>query len=248
MRGAQMKIVASLVLVLIASLAWAEPIEHQVTVKGEGKVRVPPDYVAIEIGISGTGQDIERLKQEVDLKTLRLVEVASKFKIAAVDVKSGGVRVSKIFDTDRNENDVFKGYEVSRSLELRLRQFAEYEKFAQALVSAGMNEIESLTVGVDDESKLRNPALAAAAKDARLKAQAVAESLGIRIGLPIEVGEDRLWYDKRLVQIAPGDELGEIVVTGSGVRTLPALPLLFTPRDVEVQAQVWVRFAIETTK
>jgi uncharacterized protein len=240
-------VTGALILLAFAAVAAAEPIEHQVTVKGEATVHVPPDFVVIDLEIAAEGPDIERLKQQVDGKATRLLEVAAKLQIPAADVKSSGVRVSREFETDRNDNDVFKGYAVGRSLEIKLRKIADYELLAQALVDAGMEQVHSVQVGVDDESKLRNPALAAAAKDARSKAAAVSEALGIRIGLPIEVGEDRLWYDENLVQIAPANPYGEIVVTGSRVAS-STNPLGFTPRDVAVEAELWVRFSIEPAK
>lgn len=239
-------VTGALILLALTVVAVAEPIEHQVTVKGEATVRVPPDFVIIDLAVAVEGADVERLKLEVDDKARRLLEVAARLQIPAADVKSSGVRVSREFETDRNDNDVFKGYSVGRDMEIKLRKIADYELLAQALVDAGMEQVDSIQVGVDDESKLRNPALAAAAKDARSKAAAVSEALGIRIGLPIEVGEDRLWYDKNLVQIAPGNSYGEIVVTGSRIKSTS--PLGFTPRDVEVEAEVWVRFSIEPAK
>lgn len=239
-----MKFFASLILLIAAiSAAAAEPIERQVTVKGQGKALVTPDFVLIEMSIGAEGADTARLKEEVDDKTSRLLDVAAKFKIAARDVRSSGVNIGQVYESDRNDNDVFKGYQVGRSLEVKLRAISDYEAFAQELVAAGMESVESIKVGVDDESRLRAPALAAAAKDARVKAQAVSESLGIAIGLPIEVGEDRLWYDDNLVQIAPSGGMGEIIVAGSRSRSNFS-PLLFTPHDVEVEAEVWVRFSI----
>ena len=188
--------VTGLVLGLATTLSWAaEPIEHQITVKGEGLAEVAPDYVTIEMNIVANGMDTARLKQEVDDKMHRLLEVAGKFQIAPTDIRSSGVSISREFETDRNDNETFKGYQVARALDVKLRKISDYEALAEGLVSAGMEEVESVQVGVDDESKLKLPALAAAARNARVKAAAVAESLGSGIGLPIEVGEDRLWYD-----------------------------------------------------
>lgn len=240
-------VTGALILLAFTAVAAAEPIEHQVTVKGEATVHVPPDFVVIDLAVAAEGADIERLKLEVDDKAAKLLEVAARLQILAADVKSSGVRVSREFETDRNDNDVFKGYSVRRTMEIKLRKIADYELLAQALVDAGMEQVDSVQVGVNDESKLRSPALAAAAKDARSKAAAVSEALGIRIGLPIEVGEERLWYDENLVQIAPGGLYGEIVVTGSRARG-STNPLGFTPRDVAVEAEVWVRFSIEPAK
>jgi hypothetical protein len=239
-----MKTIAAGCLMLLATTAFAaDPIERQVTVQGEAKVMVPPDFVVLSLEVVAEGSAVDRLKQDVDAKAARLLEAAASVKIAAADVKSSGIRVSREYQTDRNDNDVFKGYSVSRDMEIKLRRVADYELLAQALVDAGVEQVSKIEVGVDDESKLRNPALAAAARDARSKALAVSEALGIRIGLPIEVGEKRLWYDKVLVQLAPAGDYGEIVVTGSRLRSYGVL--LFTPRDVEVEAEIWVRFAIE---
>jgi len=239
-------VVAAVLLLVTAGAPAAEPLGHQITVKGEGKVAVPPDYVSLEMMVSADGQNVEALKAEVDAKTARLLAVAAKFQIGAADVKSDGMTVDKVYETDRNDNDVFKGHIVTRTLTLQLRKFSEYEALAHELIEAGADRLTGLTAGVDDEAKLHKPALAAAAQDARVKAQAIAESLGIRVGPPIEAGENRLWHDESLVQTA-AKGYDEIVVTGSRIRSRP-LPVLFTPQDVEVEATVWVRFAIEPAK
>ena len=238
-----MRTLVTTALLLLAASAASEPIEHQITVKGEAKVRVPPDFIVVEIGIAAEGPEVARLKQEVDDRTARLMDAAAKVQIPAKDLRSSGVAISRVFHSDRNDNDIPRGYEVSRDLHITLRKIADYESFAQALVDAGTNVVDNVVVGVDDESRLKNPALAAAARNARSKALAVSEALGIHIGLPIEVGEDRLWYDENLVQIAQGNSLGEIVVTGT--RSKSSNPLAFVPRDVEVEAEVWVRFSIQ---
>lgn len=228
---------------LTASIAASEEVvpEPQITVKGEATVRVPPDFVEIEISVLAEGQEVEHLKQDVDDRTAKLIQAAAKFEIAAKDVRSGGVEVSREFRNDRNENEIFKGYALSRDLTIKLRKLESYEPLAQALVDAGANQVDSVEVGVDDELKLKSPALAAAARNAQAKAQAIAEALGIRIGSPLEVAEDRLWYGKRLEQGAGGRSLESIVVTANKAgRT----SLAFVPHDVEVRAEVWVRFSI----
>ncbi len=51
-------VTGALILLAFAAVAAAEPIEHQVTVRGEATVRVPPDFVVIDLTIIAEGADI----------------------------------------------------------------------------------------------------------------------------------------------------------------------------------------------
>jgi uncharacterized protein YggE len=156
--------------------------------------------------------------------------------------------VEREYETDRNDNDVLKGYKVSREIDIKLRALGKYEEFAQALVDAGIDTLQEVKGDVDDRPALKERALAAAARNARSKAQAIAGELGITLGSPIEVGEDRLWFNLPLTQRA-GDSYGEVVVTGSRrLQNTPVTVLVFTPHNIEVDATVWVRFAIAPGK
>ncbi len=131
---------------------------------------------------------------------------------------------------------------VNRDLEIKVRNFKNYELIIQALVDAGVSEIESPESGVDDEAKLKTAALMEATAIARQKAQQIAKGLGVQIGNPYEIGEDRLPSKEPFRQRrAYGNEIEEIVVTGSR-RNYD--PLLFVPDNIRVSATVWVSFRI----
>lgn len=228
-------------ILFIVSLA-ASAGEPFLTVKGEATERIAPDFLVIDVSLVAIGPDAARLKEDVDARAVRVFAAAAANGVANSDLRSSGVSVGQNLEYDRNENEVPRGYVVGRELKITLRAIDRYELLAQALVDAGVEKVE-VEVAVDDKTILRQKALAAAARDARRKAAALADELGVIIGTPIEIGEERLWYDQSLGQRPrPDRSFGEVAVTGSRVRGFD--PLMFVPEDIEVNAEMWVRFLI----
>lgn len=243
-----MRTIAAIALLLIAMTAAAA--DSFVTTKGEASIEVPPDFVRLQINLMAVGLDLEAIKQGVDDRTVKVLAAAAQLQIAGADIQSSGIQVEREYETDRNDNDILKGYQVNRDIEIKLRAIVKYEEFAQALVDAGIDGVEDVQGGVDDRSALKERALAAAARNARSKAQAIAGELNFTLGVPLEVGEEKLWFSQSLTQRA-GEGYSEVVVTASR-RSSSALfgntpvvtSLVFTPHSIKVDAVVWVRFAI----
>ncbi len=112
-----------------------------------------------------------------------------------------------------------------------------------ALVESGIDELQDVQSDVDDKSILERAALEGAAKNAKLKAEAIASGLGVKLGMPVEVGENGLMPSLTLrQQHVSHDRLEEIVVTANnrGIED----PMLFVPESIRVRGVVWVRFEI----
>lgn len=240
-------VVLALMLVSAASVAA----DRFVTTKGEATIEVPPEYVRVQIELMAIGPNLQSIKSDVDQRTERVLTAATRLQVAGSDIDSTGVRVEREYETDRNGNDSLRGYRVGRDITVKLRAIDQYESFAQALVDAGVDDVADVQGGVDDRAALKQRALVAAAANAKGKALAIAGELGIILGTPIEVGEEKLWFSQYLVQRA-SEDYGEIVVTGSrrssaGIVSGTPVSLVFRPSNIKVDAVVWVRFSIEPT-
>jgi uncharacterized protein YggE len=214
-----------------------------VTTKGEAFVEVPPDFVKIQMTLLAVGPDLDRLKSDVDDRAQRIMTAAAKLQIAGSDIETTGVEVEREYQSDRNDNQTLRGYEVSRDITIKLRAVAKYEEFAQALVDAKVDQIGNVTVGVDDRAALKDRALVAAARNARGKATAIAGELGIQLGLPFQVDEEKLWVTDNLNERA-NDRYSEVVVTASKMQGTPVTVVVFQPHQIKVDAVVWARFEI----
>jgi uncharacterized protein len=246
-----MRAIVALALLFAAMSAAAA--DSFVTTKGEATVEVRPDFARIQIELLAVGPDLDKIKADVDDRTVRVLSAAAKLAVAGADIDSTGVQVEREYESDRNGNDTLRGYRVSRDITVKLRAIDRYEEFAQALVDSGVDEVADVQGGVDDRTALKQRALVAASANAKSKARAIADELGIALGAPIEVGEEKLWFNQSLVQ-RTNDAYGEIVVTASRQRAAAGavsgtpVTLVFRPSNFKVDAVVWVRFRIEPAK
>lgn len=232
-------------LICLAAFAADAAESRFITTKGEATVQVPPDFIEIEMEILAIGADSTALKHDVDSRTEQVLIAASKLGVAGTDIESGGVSVEREYEIDRNDNETLRGYNVNRSVTVKLRDISKYEEFVHALVDAKVDSIGSVEVDVNDPSALNQRALVQAARNARNEANAIAAELGLQLGAPFEVSEDQLWTRKGLRE--RGDNLEETIVTAqkrSHDSQAPITKLVLQPHAIEAEATVWARFEI----
>src|SRR5690606_31968226 len=74
------------------------------------------------------------------------------------------------------------GYDVSQTIEVRVRDTAKAGDVLEALGTIGVQHVSGPQFVVDDESEVKNEARAEAIEEARAKAKALAKNLGVRLG------------------------------------------------------------------
>lgn len=240
-----MKYLAFLVLAITTSSVFAEiPL---ITVKGEAESSSTPDFVRVSASIYTTEKTVADAKSEVDAKAQKTFDALEGFKISDNDLTFGGLSVEREYDYDRNDNQKFVGYTVTRDIEVKLRSFQNYELLIESLIRAGATSVGSPQAGVDDEAALKTAALKEATAIAKRKAQEIAKGLDVSVGAPFEIGEDRLPSQSPFRQRrAARSQIEEVVVTAERrVQNLADYkPLPFVPDDIKVSATVWVSFQL----
>ena len=231
------------VILLLSPLVAAADNHRFMTVKGVAEAEVAPDFVLITAVIQATDTRTERAKEDVDDRARQALEAIERFQIEDEDLAFSGVGIDPRYEYDRNDNEELIGYEVTRTITIKLREIDNYELFVQALVDAGVDRLSDVRADVDDRTALLEAALEAAADKAIRKAEAIARGLRVELGAPIEVGEDRLMPAVNLRQMMASDaQLEEIVVAGN--RAGLSDPLRFVPSNIIVSGTVMARFEI----
>jgi uncharacterized protein YggE len=234
-------------LMCLAAFAANAADSRFITTKGEAKVEVPPEFVKVAFSVLAIGKDLAKLKMDVDARTRAVLEATSALGVPGADIKSEGMQVTREYETDRNDNESLRGYRVIRDIEIKLRAMEKYEKLAQSLVDAGIDDIQGVEVDVDDRSALKQRAIVEATRNARREALAIATELDMTLGAPFEVSEDRL-STRHALRESTDERYEEIMVTamrknleGSAVNVST---LVFRPHAIEVTSTVWTRFEI----
>jgi len=179
-----MKSLASLLfLVLLTVNVYAhEPIEQDhVKVVGVGEVEKEPDQATLNISIEAKEPDLITAKKVADDKYRKVLEVIKKAGIADKHIKATRINAQPEYEW-RNNSRIYKGERVSRSLAVTIEDLDLVSKLMQDVIEGGVSRIDGMQTGFKDPKALQELALAAAADDAKHKAEFLAKRLGRNLG------------------------------------------------------------------
>lgn len=202
MKNALPALTMSLIILITASsplAAQSEPVRlvadnrRTISVRGEAELRVKPDEIRFEFAIEKLGTSVTDLTHA----TAGSVDGFLRF-IASIGIDSTLAVVGDPVITPRfgllNGVNIPVDYAVKRIVIVRV---GDMDRVAALLHDAADHGAVVVGQGVYRSSKLaehREEARAQAARAARLKAEALAEVLGVRAGTPISITEEI--YDK----------------------------------------------------
>lgn len=183
----------ALVIGLISPLSLQAKDDGTILVTGEGESSVAPDQVEFIVGIDVTEAKVETSKSKSDEAMRRILAVTKEFKIDAKDVQSDYLRVQPIQDSPYNPRDKAArpviSYNARRDIRILLRDIKKYDGLMAAIFNSGANNLHSLHFKTSSLSRLESEARTLALKDAKAKAEAMAQQMGLKLGRPRSIAE-----------------------------------------------------------
>ena len=171
-----------------------------ITVSGQAELRVQPDEVVLELEVEKLDKDINVARQQADDSVAQILALSRRNGVPPQNVKTDyitvGMKYSTDFiDDDDNENAKkvkreFVGYEVSKSVTVRLTDLARFEVFFAEVLKAGVSRVKEVNFYTSQLRKYRDQARAAAIRAAREKAVALSAEVGQTIGKAYKIEED----------------------------------------------------------
>ncbi|MBT5032852.1 MAG: SIMPL domain-containing protein [Proteobacteria bacterium] len=228
--------------VLIVLLALVMDVANAQTriiaVEGSATIEAVPDIIRVQYLVSNISDEgVSAAKQVVDETAIRTIEALVDLGVEKESVTSSTLLVEPVDQYDANDNYIGSSQsEVSRSLELVLLEVGLYNQVIEALVDAGVTEIESISPDVSNYDELKMEALAAAAVNAKKEAAFLSAQLGATLGSVHQIGKQ---------QLRRHFTLQEIVVTARQRSEDRSIPYEFEPGTVEVTADIYVEFELE---
>ena len=161
-----------------------------VNVVGEASIEATPTLVNISVSIEGEGKDAKLLHQENGEKLAKVIQAINKEEVPMKNFQTDYVSLYKNYDYNTKTYQ----YRISQTVKIKLDNLAKYETLMDALFEAGVNQINSVTFGIEDSAraKLQQEARIAAIDNARKKALLYATSLDQNIGKALTIRETSL--------------------------------------------------------
>ena len=165
----------------ISTSALGEEKPSTISVQGEASIQSPPDQLTLQIAVVTEHRKSEVAASE-NAKTTDAV-ITSLKKIAGKQgrLRTIGYTLSPDYKYTKASGRFLAGYRAQNTVELKTGKLDLAGQFIDAASEAGANQIQRLEFGLADDLPLRKQALALAAKEAREKAESIANALNQEI-------------------------------------------------------------------
>ncbi len=184
---------------LMASVALAQPAERDrgdrerpmspvLTVNGEGKASATPDRATVRVGAVAQAKDASEAQAQVSAIVTKSIEAIKGLGIDAKAIQTSGVSLHPVYSHDRSaeEKDVpgrphITSYAAQNGVTVRVDDLAKLGQVIDLAVANGGNSIDGVNFELKDDAPKRKEALKEAATEAKGKAEAIAEAMGLEL-------------------------------------------------------------------
>ena len=232
-----MKRTFGLLALLLAATVAAAPAATvtRISASGDGTVAVTPDMATVRASIVTLAERAEDATSQNNAIYAKMTSAVAGAGVARSDVTYASYYVNYNRRPDVPRGEAIPpgnyGFTVTRAFDVKVHETAHVGNVIDAIVGAGVTNVESVTFGVDDSSKARSEAITLAVAAARARAEDAARAAGLHItGIEtIDSGGTRLFQPMMA---------GDAYAAGALMRA----PTAIQASDVSVTANVTIVF------
>jgi len=162
---------------------------HSISITGEGKVTGVPDVAKIQLGYSVEKKTVAEAQKENTSKMNAVIDKLKKdFKIDTKDIKTISYYISPQYDYS-NGRQTLRGYIVNQDISVKVKEMDKVSQILDVAGSIGLNQIGNLSFEIDNPEKLKEEARTKALEQAKTKASALSNVVGVKLGKIISFSE-----------------------------------------------------------
>lgn len=179
----------------VPALAQQTYPSNSITVLGFGQAYGDPDMATILLGVEVANTEVATAFAEVNETVENLIAVLKENGIVDEDIRTqnvsvftdGGFQPMPMESTGEGPSRMFR---VSNNLSVVVRDVDRVGEIIGLAIANGANNVYGPDFGISDPSALEQEARVNAIADARVRAQELADALGLTLGDPIIVVEN----------------------------------------------------------
>lgn len=194
-----------------------------------GEVKVKPDMARINFGVVTEAPTAAEAMNQNAQRMTQVMAAIARAGIRERDVQTSGLSLQPMYDYVENQPPRLRGYQVTNRVTVEIHDLDRAGATADAVVGAGVNQIDGISFGLRDPAAAENQARQDAVRNLRAKADLYAQALGVQLGgirmlsegggysppQPMPMYSVRnTSMDVAQTQIAPGELTVRIDITG----------------------------------
>lgn len=186
--------------ILFLTVSYGQEIKQvpQISVNGEGKVKVVPDQATIVVTVETKGNNAKDVKKDNDQKMEAVLRFIKKMNLAPADYKTQRVSLNPQYDYEKKKHS----YNATQTVEILLRDLLKYDELMEGVVDQGINRIDNVTFQSSKLAQYQSEARKLAMKEAKLKAEDYVSVLGQKIGRAMTISDNSQTYYPQPVYMA----------------------------------------------
>ena len=163
--------------------------QNTITVSATSEVYAKPDLGLISFSVVNEAKTaVEAMKQNTE-KMNAVISAVKKQGVESKDLKTTNFSIYPRYEWQGRTGlppypqgkRVLVGYEVTQSLEVKIRALGKIGEILETGTNAGANQVGNLQFTIDNEDELKKQARGQAIDEAKAKAQELASQLGLKL-------------------------------------------------------------------
>ncbi|WP_418262763.1 SIMPL domain-containing protein [Flavobacterium faecale] len=222
------------VAVLVMTMSYGQEVKQipQISVSGEGKVKVVPDQAVITATVETKGTNAKEVKRQNDQQVEAVLKGIKKMNLNPADYKTERVSLNPQYDYEKKKHT----YNAKQTIEILVKDLSMYDELMEGLVNNGINRIDNVVFQSSKMAAYESQARKLAMKQAKLKAEDYVSVLGQKIGSALTITDNSQTYHPqpvyaRMKTMAMADESATRETLAAG--------------EIEITANVSVSFLLD---
>jgi len=159
----------------------------QISVSGEGKIKVTPDEAIITVAVENTGKEAAEVKKKNDEIVDKVLKLIKQRGIPTADYQTQRVNLYKNYDYNTKKYN----YVANQTISIHLKDLTKYDKLMMDLVDSGINSIQGVEFKSSKIKEFERDARKKAMVDAKQKAEDyVSVLVGQKVGKALVISDN----------------------------------------------------------
>lgn len=165
------------------------------TVTGHGKVFAAPDRAIVRLGVISQEKEAAEAQAQASAVVGRAIEQLKQLGIPSEKITTVGLTLTPVYSrqspTPRQEpvEPAIIAYRARNTIKVVIDDLSRVGNVIDTSVKAGANQLEGVSFELKDDAKYSDQALRLAVREARRKADAIADALGVAVQGVEEISE-----------------------------------------------------------
>lgn len=211
--------------------------EHVISVSGTGKVTVKPDVADVSLGVQIQRTTAKAARDDAAQTMTAIINALHGLGIDDTNIQTSMISVSPTYDYNSSTQRV-TGYMVTNEVSVHLTDLTKLSDVLDQSVAAGATNVDGVSFDVSNRTDLENQARAAAVKDARSHADALASAAGVTITGVQSISETTYSSPWPIYGVGATDS------SKGGAPAAPAVPTPVQPGTQDITITVSVTYLI----